>query len=116
MGKKLGNFIVRDYKFCGQKTSPRDTRRSYNFDMARGWESKSVEAQMESANQSQPAEEKRALTDDEKKRKRERDGLKLSRTYLLHQIASSTSERYTETLRNALGEIDQKLAQLGKRG
>jgi len=80
--------------------------------MARGWESKSVEAQMESAQQNQPAQGNRALTDDEKDRKRERDGLKLSRAYLLHKIESSTSERYTESLRKELAEIEQKLSRL----
>jgi hypothetical protein len=81
--------------------------------MARGWESKSVEAQMETANQNQTAGANPPLTDQEKKRKRERDGLKLSRAYLLHQIESSTNERYIQSLRTALNEIEQKLAQMG---
>lgn len=80
--------------------------------MARGWESKSVEAQMENANGNQPTGIKQPLTDEERKRERERDGLKLSRAYVLHKIESSTNERYTETLRKALHEIEQKLAQL----
>jgi len=86
----------------------------YNFkDMARGWESKSVEAQMENANNNQPTGVKQPLTDEEKKKQRERDSLKLSRAYVLQQIESSTNERYIETLRQALNEIEQKLAQLG---
>jgi len=80
--------------------------------MARGWESKSVEAQMESADQSTPSP-KRPLTEEEKKAQREADSLRLSRTYLLRQIESSTNERYRETLRKALSEIEQKLAQSG---
>lgn len=67
---------------------------------------------MESANQDQPTEDKRALTDEEKNRKRERDGLRLSRSYVLHKIETSTSERYTESLRKALAEIEEKLARL----
>jgi hypothetical protein len=81
--------------------------------MARGWESKSVEAQMETANDGQSSGSKPPLTDDEKKTQRERDSLKLSRAYVLHQIESSTNERYTESLRKALGEIEEKLSQLG---
>jgi hypothetical protein len=81
--------------------------------MARGWESKSVEAQMENANDSQPSGAKQPLTDDERKKQRERDGLKLARAYVLHQIESSANERYIETLRKALHELEQKLAQLG---
>ncbi|HEY2495597.1 MAG TPA: hypothetical protein VGK24_00900 [Candidatus Angelobacter sp.] len=79
--------------------------------MARGWESKSVEAQMESATNG-ASETKDRLTDHERKDQRERDNLKLSRAYVVHQIEASTNERYTETLRQALREIDQKLATL----
>jgi len=83
--------------------------------MARGWESKSVESQIEST-QSQgpqsPAPAAGGATDVEKKLQRERQGLLLSRAYVLHRIESSTNERYTESLRQALAEIDAKLAQL----
>jgi hypothetical protein len=78
--------------------------------MARGWESKSVESQMEEAKDEQAAGEKRTLTDAEKKDKIERDNLKLSRAYVVSQIEASTNERYTESLRQALSEIDRKLA------
>lgn len=84
--------------------------------MARGWESKSVEAQVEEAGAGEAPKPKRPLTDDEKKVQREQDSLKLSRTYVLHQIESSTNERYTESLRRALSEIEQKLAKLGTAG
>jgi hypothetical protein len=80
--------------------------------MARGWESKSVESQMEEVKDDQTAESKPELTDGEKKDQRERDSLKLSRAYVEHQIEASTSERYSESLRQALSEIDRKLADL----
>jgi hypothetical protein len=80
--------------------------------MARGWESKSVEAQMENAKDGQPSGAKAALTDGEKKARHERDGLKLSRAYIVHQIEASTNDRYTESLKQALSEIDEKLAKL----
>lgn len=48
----------------------------------------------------------------EKKIQREVQGLQLSRSYILHQIGSSTNERYTESLRQALSEIEQKLDKL----
>ena len=54
------------------------------------------------------------LTDGEKKARHERDSLKLSRAYIVHQIEASTNERYTESLRQALDEIDQKLAKLAR--
>jgi hypothetical protein len=84
--------------------------------MARGWESKSVEGQIEEAGTAKPPGSTGPLTDDEKKTKREQDSLKLSRVYVLHQIESSTNERYTESLRKALSEIEQKLAKLGTAG
>jgi hypothetical protein len=81
--------------------------------MARGWESKSVEAQMENANDAPASGSKPPLTDDEKKDRHERDSLRLSRAYIVHQIEASTNERYTASLRQALSEIDAKLARLG---
>jgi hypothetical protein len=82
--------------------------------MARGWESKSVEAQMETANDGAASGSKPPLTDVEKKARHERDSLKLSRAYIVHQIEASTNERYTASLRQALSEIDAKLVELGK--
>lgn len=82
--------------------------------MARGWESKSVESQMETAKENHPAGAKPPVTDEERTRQREREGLKLSRAYVLHQIESSGNARYIESLRKALSEIEQKLAELGQ--
>lgn len=84
---------------------------SYNKYMARGWESKSVEAQMESA-RNDSSKTAQPLTGDEKKLERERQNLLLSRSYVQHQIESSGSERYKESLQQALNEIDQKLSRL----
>ena len=82
--------------------------------MARGWESKSVEAQMETAKDNAASGPKTPLTDGEKKARHERDSLKLSRAYIVHQIEASTNERYTRSLQQALSEIDEKLAKLVK--
>ena len=85
--------------------------------MARGWESKSVESQVESA-QSDGDRRNHPENDgnsaNQKNIERERQGLLLSRAYLLNRIESSTNDRYTESLRQALAEIDQKLGQLKK--
>ena len=80
--------------------------------MARGWESKSVESQMESAKEQTSEGGRRELRNDEKETQRVRQGLLLSRTYVLRQIEASSNERYRETLRQALSEIEQKLAKL----
>jgi len=78
--------------------------------MARGWESKSVESQMDSANDTVAG--RQARIDSEKKTEREVQGLQLSRSYILKQIESATNERYTTSLRQALSELDQKIAKL----
>ena len=80
--------------------------------MARGWESKSIEAQIEESNseplqtaEQQPsAEERQALL-------KKRD-LMLSRRRVVQQLESSPSERYSELLRRTLAGLDQEIAEL----
>lgn len=79
--------------------------------MARGWESKSVESQMESARE-QPATGAQQLSSDDKAAARERQNLLLSRAYISRQIESSTNDKYTESLRKALEALDRKLGEL----
>lgn len=79
--------------------------------MARGWESKSVESQMESANDV-PSGSSRQLTDQEKKMQRERQNLLLSRAYVQQQMESSKSDRYRQSLIQALREIEEKLSRM----
>jgi ribosomal protein L20 len=79
--------------------------------MARGWESKQVELQIESGRQKEPAANDQASADD-KKAEREKQNLLLSRAYIQHQIESSSNSRYIESLNKALEEIERKLAAL----
>jgi hypothetical protein len=81
--------------------------------MARGWESKSVESQMESAKDGAGRSSGPEAADDAKKTQRERQSLMLSRAYVLRQIETSSNERYTQSLRQALSDLDRKLAELG---
>jgi hypothetical protein len=84
--------------------------------MARGWESKSVESQMESAKEQTSGGGKLNLSKEEKEIARLREGLVLSRKHVLQQIEASSNERYRQSLQQALNEIDEKLAKLdGKR-
>ena len=83
--------------------------------MARGWESKQVESQMEDVR------EKHSVTGgaksaDDKEAEREKQNLLLSRAYIQHQIESSSNNRYTESLSKALEEIERKLADLSSKG
>ena len=80
--------------------------------MARGWESKSVESQIDQASQEQSNNSKVPLNDDERKAKREREILLLARSRVLQQLAVSPNERYTESRRQALKELDEKLEKL----
>ncbi|HJT52578.1 MAG TPA: hypothetical protein VJ848_01905 [Candidatus Angelobacter sp.] len=83
--------------------------------MARGWESKQVELQMEEGREKQTAAADETSADD-KKMNREKQNLLLSRTYIQHQIESSSNSRYTESLKKALEEIERKLANLTSNG
>ena len=80
--------------------------------MARGWESKSVESQIDEASQKQSNNSQGPLNHSDKKAKREREILLLARARVLHQIAASTNERYIVLRRQALKELDEKLARL----
>lgn len=92
----------------------RARRASYNENMARGWESKSVESQMDSASDGQASKKGNHLTSEEQKTKRERDGLLLARANVVRQLEASTNDRYSESLRRALNELDKKIETLGK--
>ncbi len=81
--------------------------------MARGWDSKAVEEQIEAAHtetktSTQPATAEQAA------RKRERQNLDLARKRLLHRMESSGGNpAYEKLLRDALAELDARLAKLG---
>ena len=82
--------------------------------MARGWESKSVEGQMESAAQLAPApeDEKSKITLEMQELQRKRQGILLARKRILQQMEASGNERYTEMLRNSLADLDSQLSKL----
>src|SRR5215831_747758 len=111
--ESLAIDLGQDYKlrYC-RRIVLETCARSYNEGMARGWESKSVESQIESAKDGITSGSGAQSTDQQKKVQRERQGLLLSRTYLLRRIESSSNERYTQSLRQALEEIERKIAKL----
>ena len=87
-------------------------QRAYNGGMARGWESKSVEAQIESAAGKETKTREAELTPEQMQTLRDIENLELSRTRVKRELASSTSLRYQEILRKALADLESKLAQL----
>jgi hypothetical protein len=82
--------------------------------MARGWESKSVEAQMEESAAAEPAKSKAQLTPEELLRRKKRADLMLSRSRVVQQLAESTNERYSELLRRTLAALDQQINALSR--
>jgi hypothetical protein len=80
--------------------------------MARGWESKSVESQIESASSSHANPNGNHLTPEQLQRLREREGLELSRTRVLHDLNAATHQRYRESLELALKFLEDKIAAL----
>jgi hypothetical protein len=82
--------------------------------MARGWESKSVEGQMESAAAlaSSSEDETPKITLEMQARQRQRQGIQLARKRILQQMEASANERYSEMLRTSLADLDSQLSKL----
>jgi hypothetical protein len=79
--------------------------------MARGWESKSVEAQQaEAGERADPS--RRKLSPEDAAAVREKAGLQLARQRVLAQIEQSTNPRHTKLLHDALTDLDEKLRRL----
>ena len=79
--------------------------------MARGWESKSVESQIESAEANRSKSSQRP-TPEQQEAGRERQRLELARAYLLQRIALAANPAHGHGLQQALKEIEEKLARL----
>lgn len=82
--------------------------------MARGWESKSIEAQIEDSAVRSPAPTRRQPTEEELEHGKRRTGLLLARQHVVQQLEASGSERYSQLLRRSLADLDQQIASLGK--
>jgi hypothetical protein len=79
--------------------------------MARGWESKSVESQIEDRREtrsSRPAEQTR----DELERTRKRESLESSRRGVLRELQSTKSELRRRSLEAALEHLDEELEKI----
>jgi hypothetical protein len=76
--------------------------------MARGWESKSVEAQQEEAVAAKPDSGK-PLTPEEVQRRQQLETLRLARARVLQLIQASQDTRYTEMLKKSLADLDRQI-------
>ena len=84
--------------------------------MARGWESKSVESQIEDRQQARGNGPARKRTPAEQERARKRRGLELSRTRIRTEMAATRSEAHRATLEKALAFLEDELQRLGAEG
>jgi hypothetical protein len=80
--------------------------------MARGWESKSVESQIESAESRRPKTRGTVINPKEAERGRKRESLLLSRIRVVHDLEAAHNPRYREILQSALKHLDDKLSEL----
>jgi hypothetical protein len=77
--------------------------------MARGWESKSVEAQQAEAIE-ESGTPRVKLTPEAASRSRERENLRLARQRVVQQLEGSENPRYRKLLEDTLADLDQKLS------
>jgi hypothetical protein len=80
--------------------------------MARGWESKAVESQIDDAEDRAKRLNAIALNQAEIALQRERESLELSRTRVLQDIAAASNPKYLALLERSLGFLDEKIAAL----
>lgn len=81
--------------------------------MARGWESKDVEAQLEEKKAVPETQDNRGQKSAEQvRREQERRGLQLSRTRILNDLETATHPNHRKSLEAALAHLDKKIADL----
>lgn len=81
--------------------------------MARGFESKSVQAQWQDAEARQQEKGKRRMGHDEIEIAKKREELMLSRTRIARELAETSSDRRRQSLDAALSWLDGELTKLG---
>lgn len=79
--------------------------------MARGWESKSVEAQQAEAVQNLEQKRQR-LTAEQVAKKKQLEGLVLSRANVAVQLDAARDPRHRKMLEDALAELDRRIQAL----
>lgn len=79
--------------------------------MARGWESKAVEGQIEASRAEAEANPLR-ISADQREVIRKREDLMLSRTRVVHDLEAAQNPRYRTILTAALAHLDEQLNRL----
>ena len=79
--------------------------------MARGWESKDVESQVEAKKSVSEPQDKGPKTAEQILREQERRGLLLSRTRILNDLQNAKNPNHIKSLEAALAHLDKKIAE-----
>lgn len=80
--------------------------------MARGWESKDVEAQVAEIEEPKQQGGSGQKTPEQLKREQERKDLQLSRIRIANDLASATHPNHRKSLEAAMAFLDKKIADL----
>ena len=80
--------------------------------MARGWESKGVESQVETKKSVSESQARAAKTAEQLQRDNERRDLQLSRTRIVNDLESATNPHHRKSLEAALTHLDEKISKL----
>ena len=84
----------------------------YNQIMARGWESKAVEDQINAAEAKEDARAKRDSSAIEREQQARRQGLLLDRARIVRELEAARNPRYRALLERTLAHVESELAQL----
>lgn len=83
-----------------------------NRGMARGWESKDIESQVESKKTVEEPLSNGQKSEKQLIREQARRGLQLSRTRILNDLEVATNPHYRKSLEAALAHLNEKIAEL----
>jgi hypothetical protein len=83
-----------------------------NRGMARGWESKDVESQVDSKSTDRSSGGSVQKTADQLEKDREREGLELSKKHILADLETATHPNHRKSLEAALAHLDAKIDSL----
>jgi len=84
----------------------------YTSPMARGWESKSVEDQIDNAKADRDAQVTPRLSAQDRERQTRKQSLRLSRSRIVSLMETTRSERYRTQLQRTLEQLDAQLREL----
>ena len=80
--------------------------------MARGWESKDVESQMEAIGEAKEKAEKKDKAEVDLARSQQRKDLELSRIRISNDLQSATNPHHRKSLEAALAHLDKKIKEV----